>query len=292
MSLIKSPESVYFAKEFGNYGLEDIGDAQASGLVASAKDEGGGKTRLTLGVRALGTVTLTGTSGSMDSITVDGVEIMDIGSPVPFTTNLTTTAALVRDNINGFTSSPNYIATASGAVVTIIDDDGQGADANTFVVVSTTTATLVGTDLPLASGTSEAVDLQNGQWFQVAGTTSYDGIHEIKRPIRDGALSLSDVIIEVAFVADESGTWDLQAAGGFYMGFVPMDALVSGDITTLTFVDASCHFGDPKLVPYSAGIFYPFPGIIDTIAVGAAKQIRLYRYPTKNPAEQGHQPSN
>lgn len=292
MSLIKSPESVYFAKEFGNYGLEDIGDAQASGLVDSAVDEGGGKTRLTLGVKSAGSVTLdAGTGGSgISGITVDGVGIMS-GTEL-FDTSLTVTANNIAANITANTSIPNYSATNTGALIDIVDESGQGAGANGFVVVATTTGDFSTTDVNMAAGTSEAVDLQNGQWFQVAGTTTYNGILKIKKPVNQGVVSPSEVIIELPFVDDESGTWDLQAAGGFYMGFMPMDALVSGDITAITFVDPKCHVGDPKVVPYPAGIFYPFPGVINSIVVGAGKQIRLYRYPTENPAEQGHKPSN
>lgn len=284
MTLIKSPETAFYAAFFGNHGQEDIGDDQADGLVDSVIDEGGGKVRITLGVKANGTVTLnTGAAGSVDGITVDGVEIMS--GPESFDTSLTQTAENVAANITANTSEPNYSATNAGAIITIVDEGGQGAGANGHVVVSSVT-TIATTDVNLANGTSEAIVLQKEQWIQIVGTTSYNGIFRVKRPYNSdiGALSPSEIIIEVTYVADESGTWDLEGAGGNYIGFVPMDDLVAGDITTLTLLDPRSHFGDPTLLDYKAGIFYPFPGIISTIIIGGTdKNVRLYRFSVKNP---------
>lgn len=133
-------------------------EAAPSGtLLAEVTDASGA---LTNEVLASGSVTLdAGTDGSVDGITVDGVEVMS-GS-VAFVTDLAGTAAAVADNINDASSSPDYVASASGAVITISAARGTGASANALVVASTVTATITSTDADLAGG----VDGANGLLF-------------------------------------------------------------------------------------------------------------------------------
>lgn len=114
-------------------------------------------------VLATGSVTLnSGASGSVDSITVDGVGIMD--NAVPFNGTLDQTAVDVAAEINKSKSSPEYRASASGAVITIEALPGAGASANGFVVASTVT-TLTKTDANMAGG----VDATNGLRLGDAG---------------------------------------------------------------------------------------------------------------------------
>ena len=96
---------------------------------------------------ATGTVTLTGgAAGSVDTITVDGVNIMS--GAVSFTTNLATTATAVASNINAHTSTPEYTAVAVGAVITISAASGAGSTPNGFEVLATaTTITTSTTDM-------------------------------------------------------------------------------------------------------------------------------------------------
>lgn len=104
---------------------------------------------------ATGTVDLTGgASGSVDSITVNSIEVMS--GAESFDTDLTTTAANVAANIQAHTSSPNYNATSSGTVVTIEAQDGTGADPNTFAVVSGAT-TITTSDTNMAGGVTNAI---------------------------------------------------------------------------------------------------------------------------------------
>ena len=102
--------------------------------------------RTPLNIFSTGTVTLTGGgSGSVDSITVNGVNIMT--GPVSFVTDLTATATAVAANITAHTSSPNYAASASGPVITITASTA-GASPNGFVVTPTaTTITTSKTDM-------------------------------------------------------------------------------------------------------------------------------------------------
>ena len=121
--------------------------------------------RTPVAAAATGTVTLlTGASGSVDMITVDGVNIMS-GS-VAYATSLAATATAVASNINSHTSSPEYTAAAVGTTITISAAIGAGAEPNGFVVVvNATTITTSSTDM---AGGSQALtgSTQNRWMFQ------------------------------------------------------------------------------------------------------------------------------
>jgi len=120
----------------------DLASTTTDPLVISIQSAAGGNP-------AIGSVELlSGASGSVDGITVNAVAIMS-GS-VSFTTTLEQTATAVANNINANTSSPNYIATSNGKVVTITSDD-PGVNTNGFVVASSVT-TITTTDNNMAGG--------------------------------------------------------------------------------------------------------------------------------------------
>lgn len=111
-------------------------------------------------VLASGTVTLTGgAAGSVDTLTVNSVEIM--GAAVPFNTSLTQTAADVAAQINAYHSYAEYIASSAGAVVTIKALPGTGTTPNGFVVASTVT-TITKTDANLSGGVAAVNGLRFG----------------------------------------------------------------------------------------------------------------------------------
>lgn len=105
-------------------------------------------------VDSTGTVTLAGAAGSVDGITVDGVEIMS--GAVDFLTSLTITAAAVVVNINAGPQKLNYLASSSGAIITITALANNKTDANGLVVVASTT-TITTTDVNMASGVTALV---------------------------------------------------------------------------------------------------------------------------------------
>lgn len=111
-------------------------------------------------VRATGTITLSGSSGSVTACTANALAI--IGAAVPFNTSLAITAADLAAAINDYNSEPKWSATSSGAVVTVIAPLGMGAAANGMVLDSTCT-TLVGTDVNIGS--------------TVAGVTAVNGLN-------------------------------------------------------------------------------------------------------------------
>lgn len=115
---------------------------------------------LTNEVLSSGTVTLTGgASGSVNTLTVNSVEIM--GAAVNFNTSLTQTAADMVTQINAHHSFAEYIATSSGAVVTITALPGTGTTPNGYVVASTVT-TITKTDANMASGVAAVNGLKFG----------------------------------------------------------------------------------------------------------------------------------
>jgi len=109
-------------------------------------------------VRAAGTITLSGGSGSVDSVTVAGIEIL--GAVIPFNSDLTQTALDVATQINYYHDHKIVTASASGAVVTLTAQRGFGTDANGLAVVSATT-TMVGTDVNIGTAVA-GVDAVNG----------------------------------------------------------------------------------------------------------------------------------
>lgn len=112
-------------------------------------------------VQATGTLTLIGSAGSVDGVTVNSVPVLD--AAVAYDTSLTVTAAAVAAAINNSASNPEYTATSSGAVITIKAKRGSGAGANGFVIAPTLT-TLTSSVTAFAGG----VTAVNGLKFGVA----------------------------------------------------------------------------------------------------------------------------
>ena len=83
-------------------------------------------------VKATGGTTLVGTVGSVDTFTVNSLEIM--GTATAFDTDLTTTAAAVCTKINNNPKNAYFKATSSGAVITLTAKPGYGTLPNTWVV--------------------------------------------------------------------------------------------------------------------------------------------------------------
>lgn len=105
-----------------------------------------------------GSVTLTGgAAGSVDTITVNSVNIL--GASVPYTTSLTVTAQNVANQINMFYDGGDYIASASGAVITLTASPGQGTAPNTLVVAATST-TITTTTANMSGGVAAVNGLQ------------------------------------------------------------------------------------------------------------------------------------
>ena len=131
----------------------------ATTITTSKTDMAGG---LDAATKATGSVTLlTGAGGSVDSIKVDGVEIMSASEP--YDTSLAHTATHVASNINAHTSSPDYFAVAVGAVITITATVGGMAPNGFVILVSATTITTSKTDM--VGGSDALVVSVNNTWM-------------------------------------------------------------------------------------------------------------------------------
>lgn len=105
-------------------------------------------------VLATGTITLSGASGSVSNVKVNGVTITS--ASVPFNGTIAQTATDLANNISAYTSSPNYTATADGAIVTISAVAGTGSTPNGYVVTATTvTLTTVCTNMTGGNSVTE-----------------------------------------------------------------------------------------------------------------------------------------
>jgi hypothetical protein len=102
-------------------------------------------------VLASGTCTFSGTVGEVVGIDVNNVELMS-GLGVDFHSDLTTLAAEVAARINDHETSPNYIASSSGAVLTLTAVIGSGAVPNGFVVEAITVGGITSVDVNMANG--------------------------------------------------------------------------------------------------------------------------------------------
>lgn len=137
-------------------------DAAVSGTLLCTISAGGAA--ITNEVLASGTVTLAGSSGSVDTITVGGVNVL--GASIPFNGTLAQTALDVAAQINRNKTVPDYTASASAAVVTITALPGSGTSANSLTITGTLT-TLTASYVNTSGGVNPA----NGLLFEdsVAG---------------------------------------------------------------------------------------------------------------------------
>lgn len=197
-------------------------DAAVTGtLLCTITDNSGARTAEVL---ASGSVELTGgASGSVDSITVDGVEIL--GAAVPFNASLTQTAADVATQCSRFRGNVEYSVTSSGAVVTIKALPGTGASANGFVVASTVT-TITKTDTNLSGGVSAVNGLKFSEvsagtitklasqtWSGVNGATGTAGYYRLYGSVADagGADATGTAIREDGGIATSGADMNLTS---------------------------------------------------------------------------------
>lgn len=102
-------------------------------------------------VLSMGTVTFTGSGGSVTALTVNSISV--ISAAVAYVDSLTNLAAAVAANINAYWSNPKYFAYSSGAVLYIRALPGTGTGPNGYAVVTTVSGGTLGkTDVNLGTG--------------------------------------------------------------------------------------------------------------------------------------------
>lgn len=148
----------------------------------------------------VGVVTLIGSGGSVDSITVDGNEIL--GAVVPWNATLTATAADVAAQINKYVppTGSQYTAISDVAVIRIYTLPGSGSSGNGHTVAATTTGMThsevnmggtAGTGLPGTNGLtygacSAGVLSKAGVWSGTNEATGVAGYYRLLGPQADG----------------------------------------------------------------------------------------------------------
>lgn len=110
-------------------------------------------------VLAAGTLTFSGASGSIDTVTVNSVNVLN--GAVAFNGTLAQTVADAATQINRSRTHPDYWATSSGAVLTLTAMPGTGTGPNTYVVAYTAT-TLTAVAVNMTGGVAAANGLHNG----------------------------------------------------------------------------------------------------------------------------------
>lgn len=194
--------------------------------------------RTPVAAAATATVTLTGgAAGSVDTITVDGVDLL--GAPVAFNTNLNTTAADIVTAINAGTGSHGYTATAASAVVTIAANISEGSDPNGYVVAVTST-TITTTHTNMAGGSFALERSTRNIWmfdYQYDSSTSQNYL-------------LAHVSPNMQCICNDEG-------GQIFFG----EVLGTGDLKSVSLPsDANCTGGIVSLHPYL--FYYGTDGII------------------------------
>lgn len=132
-------------------------DALSGTLLVTVTDDAGAHTAEVL---SAGSVELTGGSaGSVNTLTVNSIEIM--GSATNFNTSLDQTATDIATKINNNPKNLLFTASASGSTVTITAKPGLGTLANGWTVASTVT-TITKTDTNMSGGVTAVNGLKFG----------------------------------------------------------------------------------------------------------------------------------
>jgi hypothetical protein len=173
-------------------------DAVAGTLLATITLNSGA---FTAEVQSVGSVALsTGASGSVDTLTVNTIEIM--GSSTPFNTSLAQTAQDVANKINNNPKNLLFVATKTAtSTITITAKPGLGTLANGWVVASTATV-ITKVDTNMAGGVSPVNGLTFGDsavgtlvkavlevWSGLAVTDGTAGYFRLLGSVADGGLA-------------------------------------------------------------------------------------------------------
>lgn len=180
--------------------------------------------RTPVNTAATGTVTLTtGASGSVDGITVNGVQIMS--GAVSFVTSLSATATAVAANITAYTSTPNYSATAVGPVITITAGT-TGSGSNGFVVVVAAT-TITATATSFTGGTNAYVPNASNTWMFDVMFSSVSLNNDLVAHVAPNENNIASTGEGFIFTGDITGTTPLTSVA------LPANGNVTGGIVVL-----------------------------------------------------------
>ena len=121
-----------------------------------------GSAAVTNEVRSVGSVTIAGSAGSINTITLNALDIL--GGAVAFVTDAATTAVAVAAKINANKRNRTVTASATGlsGVITLTGVTGFGSFLNGQAVSGSGTTMTVGTPVTMAGGVDQANGLHFG----------------------------------------------------------------------------------------------------------------------------------
>lgn len=132
--------------------------------------------------------------------------------------------------------------------------------------------------------TDTAHRLRKGSPIVIAGTTNYNGNTRVL-----AVIDANKVVINKAFVAEGiAGTWSQTGGQGAWDAFMPIGADLTAANVTMTFWDDGLQGGgfsasDIALVTFTKDVLYKFPGVIKTIVIATAGNVKLFRAATLRP---------
>jgi hypothetical protein len=108
-----------------------------------------------------------------------------------------------------------------------------------------------------------------------------NGNHHIK----DIVVATKQVILEIAYQAptDVTGTWDLAGGSGAWDAMMPIGGDLTAANVAMTFWDPNREGGNELTQNFLSGKIYMFPGVIKTILITTAGNVRLFRAATRRP---------
>jgi len=181
--------------------------------------------RTPIAVAATATVTLTGgAAGSVNMITVNGVNVMS-GS-VAYATSLSVTATAVAANITAHVSVPEYTAAAVGPVITISTTPSAGTASNGYLVAVTTT-TITETHTNMAGGSSALENSALNMWMFDYQYDSSTNQNYLMAHVSPNLQCICNDAGGQIFFGEVLGTADLQSVP------LPPDANATGGIVSL-----------------------------------------------------------
>ncbi|HDZ26198.1 hypothetical protein LCGC14_1022990 [marine sediment metagenome] len=293
--MIKSSEAAYFGLSLASYGKVEIGALQASGNVSAAATYTGrdanqkkitAKTKLTIDVT--GTTPKVGHTLNISGTLAAAFGTVTLASAVAGDT--VTVNGLVYTGVTGVKADDTEFSvdTSDTAAATdladSIDDDVRVGTLNDLTAVGASAVVTITQTVAGPTGNATTLVSSNGTRLAVSGAlftggVDVDGLHPIIKVIDS-----LNFVVDVDFSADASGTWNSMGAKGIFVGFIPATAVQAGEITSMTYHSPEVQIGDPTKDAFVAGVFYPFPGLIDELILSAA-DLTLLRYPTTKPQQ-------
>lgn len=151
-------------------------DTAKSGTLLCTVSLGSGA--VTKEVMNVATIVLSGSGGTVDSITINGSEIL--GAVVSYTTDLTETARLVTQQINSYqpVDGPKYFARSNGACINIAQLPGCGTAGSGWACTAAATTMTFASTTALGGTGGYGVAGSNGLTYggSTAGIMSKSGV--------------------------------------------------------------------------------------------------------------------